>query len=67
MVKQKLKECIGCDVCGRCKFKPYHLDKQGNKIICPCTICLIKGICTRICTDFVQYIKLWEVGVNIND
>jgi len=55
------KECEGCEGCGiyttdhECMLKPYYIDKQGNKIVCPCSTCLIKMICNKPCINLTGY------------
>jgi len=58
------KECercrgrIGCspsDIFSTWSLKPYYINKQGNKIVCPCSICLVKGICKELCSDIQTY------------
>jgi len=52
-------ECKGCRSWEEtCFLKPYYTDKQGNKIECPCKVCLIKGICSKSCDDFKQYTNI---------
>jgi len=43
------KECKGCKSEGSCGLNPHFINNQGNKIECPCQICLIKGICVSSC------------------
>jgi len=56
-----LKGCEGCKSNEReCALKPYFIDEQGNKIVCPCSICLIKMICKELCSDIqVYYIQVY--------
>jgi len=59
------KECEGCKGCSppdvtirssiTCILRPHYIDKQGNKIKCPCKVCLIKGICSKSCVEFQAY------------
>jgi len=57
----KVKECEGCSIRSHCKFKPHYIDSQGNKVECPCQVCLIKVVCRKICDDFKQYTKLMVI------
>jgi len=53
------KECEGCGPSLiTCPLKPHYIDNQGNKIICPCSICLVKGICVSSCDKIQEYIAL---------
>jgi len=54
-------ECRGCSV--------YHGEASQSKCLvqisrgkadlkdCPCRICLVKGICSDPCQDFVDFLK----------
>jgi len=33
--KTNLRECEGCKSKGSCGLKPYFIDNQGNKRVCP--------------------------------
>jgi len=57
------KGCIGCylrvikNSSGRLMYeckRPIIFDKY----ICPCIICLIKGMCKHECQDFIDYNKI---------
>jgi len=50
---------INCDGCkGSCKNEfDFYLDSNDNKIICPCSFCLIKGVCINGCDNFEKYVK----------
>jgi len=54
MTNKTQKECKGCSISKCCSLKPYFID-DDNKIICPCTVCLVKGICNTLCNDFIIY------------
>jgi len=49
------KRCEGCLMLGDCSLNPYYTDKQGNEIICPCSLCLIKMICGKECRRLKTY------------
>jgi len=51
----KVKDCKGCLGSNYCNLNSRHIDDQGNENICPCSTCLIKGICEVVCYDFRQY------------
>jgi len=53
--KTNLRECEGCKSKGSCGLKPYFIDNQGNKRVCPCQICLVKGICVSSCDKIKTY------------
>jgi len=55
MTKQGCRGCRGCDSNGSCALNPYYTNKHGNKIGCPCQICLIKGICIKTCSELQAY------------
>jgi len=61
-LKEYEEECRGCKGCGpssiTCPLKPHFIDNQGNKIICPCSTCLIKMICVSSCDKIQEYIAL---------
>jgi len=52
---KEYKECEGCRTANKCVAKPYYFNEQGNKIECPCQICLVKGVCHDSCYDFFEY------------
>jgi len=56
----KYKECNGCKSYkgykGKCFLVPYYFNEQGNKLECPCSTCLVKGICEKPCDEFNLYI-----------
>jgi len=66
MDKQEInyKECEGCKeyqkhpgekiICWL-TLEPYHIDEQGNRIECPCSICLVKGVCIKSCKEIQLY------------
>ena len=42
-------DCIGCrDIQFGCKLHQYS-------VRCPCSICLVKGICDQVCDDFTRF------------
>jgi len=55
------KECEGCayeglcDYEGSCVLEPYYINKQGDKLVCPCSICLVKGVCIKSCKEIQLY------------
>jgi len=60
------KECNGCKSNEtECALKPYFIDNQGNKRVCPCSICLVKGICKAPCDDYNLYGVLMYNTINI--
>jgi len=54
MTNKTQKECDGCSISRYCPLEPYFID-DNNKILCPCTVCLVKGICDILCDDFRIY------------
>jgi len=52
---EECRGCKGCDSKGLCVLKSYYIDDLGNKIKCPCSTCLIKGICIKICDEVKGY------------
>jgi len=55
--KTNYKECNGCKSNEtECVLKPYYINNQGDKLECPCSTCLIKGICIKACNEFNTYI-----------
>jgi len=64
-----LKGCEGCRGCevfrgcspsNYCALEPYYINQQGNKIICPCSICLIKMICKKSCSNIQVYFRSYH-------
>jgi len=54
--EQNYEECKGCRGCdGECILKPNYIDKQGDKLECPCQTCLVKGICVKPCVELQEY------------
>jgi len=52
----KDKECEGCGPSSvTCILEPYYINKQGDKLECPCITCLIKGICIDPCDKIQDY------------
>lgn len=57
------KECKGCQLFNNCLIKTYlhEIDLE-----CPCSVCLIKGICNKDCKDFILFRTKAEIQkVNI--
>jgi hypothetical protein len=50
------KLCEGCDTYENnvCLVNPSTI-RKGIKRMCPCTTCLIKGMCTRECREYGEY------------
>jgi hypothetical protein len=46
--KETEVNCKGCILYKVCRIFQY--DRE-----CPCSICLVKGICQRDCTEFVKF------------
>jgi len=59
------KECEGCAINHRCDLQPHYIDQQGNEKTCPCSTCLIKGICENSCQEF--YIRYQYQGKVVNN
>jgi len=55
MANKIQRECKGCRINYRCVLEPHCINGLGNKEECPCQICLIKGICEKVCTAFLNY------------
>jgi len=34
-----------------------NINEQGNKIECPCQVCLVKGICYNACLSYYKYLS----------
>jgi hypothetical protein len=52
-----MTSCIGCYERELCKSnfeERLRYTKETNNS-CPCSICLIKGICIRACPEFAQF------------
>jgi len=47
--------CVPSNANSTCSLKSHYIDQQGNKIVCPCSICLVKGICKELCDDIQLY------------
>ncbi len=45
------KGCLNCDDICICRFEMYDAS------LCPCQICLIKGICIEICEEYNKFRK----------
>jgi len=59
---EECKGCNGYDSNNRlCFLEPYYTDKQGNRIICPCTTCLIKVVCNKLCYELQIYYSLFGI------
>lgn len=60
------EQCNGCNTKGQCSFYTYFIYEYNNgrtktnleSLIsrCPCTICLIKGICQKPCDEY-RFVK----------
>lgn len=46
--------CAGCRVIEECYLKPFN--KKNDT--CPCSLCLIKGVCLDPCDKYVKYRKI---------
>jgi len=53
------KECEGCLDREECALEPYFIDHHDNKIECPCSTCLIKGICIKACDEFNKFYTIY--------
>jgi len=51
------KECEGCNVCYG--IRPYYKNKDGIIEECPCSKCLIKGICKHTCKAYRNYLQAY--------
>ena len=62
----KLKnECEGCksynDIESKGACLACNIPRLSNSIKCPCIICLVKGMCVRVCEEFKIYVdKVYE-------
>jgi hypothetical protein len=48
--KNRNKRCAGCGDAGSCEFTSH----VGN-LLCPCTSCIVKGVCVTPCKEFAEY------------
>ena len=46
------EKCKGCTIFDNCSTKKY-LDEIN--LVCPCSTCLVKGICNQDCKDFMLF------------
>lgn len=73
-IPMNIKDCKGC-LCDRisnngiCELRFIKAEPQiFNKIpMCPCTRCLIKGICNDECQEYHTYINLIKESVWLHD
>ena len=51
-----IKLCFGCNTYeyNICLIKPTII-RRGVKKMCPCITCLIKGMCTQECKEYLEY------------
>jgi len=68
-----IKECKGCKEytrpliyfknLKRCKshLKPSFINKKNETMKCPCSICLVKGICKNACDKIIEYNHLYHM------
>lgn len=49
--------CRGCLVKGDCDYE--HMAETSK---CPCMICLVKGVCQKICDDHNQFTERFRRG-----
>jgi len=52
-----MENCEGCGIINNCGVVEY---KEADK--CPCSICLIKGICYDKCDNYADFlIHIWRI------
>lgn len=58
------KECKGCRWRPHCTVRPYYKNEISETVECPCSICLIKGICRdwMSCMPWHTYITNYHKG-----
>jgi len=50
----KHENCKGCKGCLG-DAGPQYMDEDGVTKECPCSTCLVKGICEKTCEEFYEY------------
>jgi len=59
------KMCKGCYYYSRSDRRPLckviDTDYVSETLICPCSICLIKGVCEDACDDYNYYVDELEL------
>lgn len=61
--------CKGCQMCKECKGCVSYIPQEKRSCSaglyphvseiehCPCLTCLVKGMCNRVCGNFIEYAK----------
>lgn len=56
--KPYMTNCKGCHTKNACNVRKaviYINYIENNNLECPCTICLVKAICVKICDEYRQF------------
>lgn len=51
----KTNGCEGCK--GQCKTTSVFLTADGEKVYCPCQICIVKVVCVLGCDNFSEFVE----------
>ena len=58
----KIEDCIGCNTYelyvinkSISSYKKFECNAFNKKLVCPCSICLVKGMCSRSCGEFNKH------------
>jgi len=49
------EKCFGCISL----TEPGHCDKYNMEGACPCTLCVIKTMCSNVCNDYEKWVGSW--------
>ena len=68
--KEFYKQCIGCRSYGKiiegpnCSLRRIPYLPEGT--VCPCSICIVKGICIDSCQEFKDFVyRLKKIELNL--
>jgi hypothetical protein len=50
-----MKYCRGCDTIETCGIVDHELEEIE---MCPCAICLIKGVCDKMCEIYMAFLMM---------
>jgi hypothetical protein len=49
--RYRLRNCKGCRSEEQCSFLIYYHEFEFYKYVCPCSTCLVKAMCSRMCEE----------------
>jgi len=67
MEEEFYKRCEGClsysKVIGKPRCSLKRISYIREELTCPCSICLVKGVCNTDCEEFIKFCRGLELSV----